>query len=186
MFLAMTPDYTRAERNSTALKTSIYFVLILSIFFLAGSYILGFFGVSINAVRIAGGIIILMSGFALLNGKSDKDKVLEQEATTEAKEREDISFAPMAMPMLSGPGSISLLIGFHSEYPDWTQRLVILGTILATGVIVFSILRFSPIFIKLIGKTGLNSISRIMGFLVMSIGIQYIITGIVNLVETVS
>lgn len=184
VFLALTPHYTREERVRTARNTSLYFVLILLAFFLAGSGILGFFGISLNAMRIAGGMVILSSGFALLSGKFAESRAMSKKVKDEALTKEDISFSPMAMPMLSGPGSISLLISLFASNPDWGSRGLIAGVIVVLGLLVFLILRSSPYLFKLLGEAGLKALSRIMGFLVMAIGVQYIIGGIVELVQS--
>jgi multiple antibiotic resistance protein len=185
MFLTLTADDTREERNHTSLMTSIYFVIILMSFFWAGTYILGFFGVSIFALRIAGGIVIMMSGFALLNGNTTKKRVGEK-VRKEAIEKEDVSFTPMAMPMLSGPGSISLLIGYFTEYEELSSKFVIAGVIAFTGILIYFILRSSPLLFKLLGESGLKAVARIMGFIVLAIGVEYIISGIVGLVDSLT
>jgi multiple antibiotic resistance protein len=130
LFLAMTPDYTKKERNETARNTAFWFIALMLAFFLAGTYILSFFGITLNAVRIAGGLIILSSGYALLEGKFGESRAINDKVKDEAIEKEDISFAPLAMPMLSGPGSISLLIGMYAENPDWSARGVIIAAVL--------------------------------------------------------
>ena len=183
VYLALTPGYTKQERNKTALMTSLYFVIILLAFFFAGSLILQFFGLSISALKIAGGLVILNSGYALLSGKFAESRAMDKSVRKEALEKEDISFAPMAMPMLSGPGSISLLISLFASYEDWNARFVIAGVIFVTGVIVYFILRTSTTLFKVLGVAGLKAISRIMGFLVMGIGIEYMISGVVSLVQ---
>jgi len=183
VFLAMTPHYTQMERNRTARNTALYFVLILLAFYLGGSWILGFFGISLNAMRIAGGLIILNSGYALLNGKFAESRAINNKVTEEALSKDDISFSPMAMPLLSGPGSISLLIGLYAEHTATTDRLLIAGVVLLVGFSVFMILRSSPYLFRLMGEAGIKALSRIMGFLVMAIGIQYVISGIVHLVQ---
>ena len=184
VFLAMTPHYTKLERHRTARATSIYFVLILLAFFFGGVWILGFFGISLNAMRIAGGIVILNSGYSLLAGKFAESRAINKKVKEEALEKEDISFSPMAMPMLSGPGSISLLISQYSENPDWSNRFVIAGAVLGIGLIVYLILRSAPYLFRLLGVAGLKALSRIMGFIVMAIGIQYMIYGVVYLVDS--
>ena len=186
VFLAMTPEHTKQERQKTALHTSIYFILILLSFFMAGTYILDFFGISLNAMRIAGGMVILSSGYSLLNGQFAESRTINQKVRDEALEKEDISFAPMAMPMLSGPGSISLLISLYAEHNNWESRAIIAGVVVATGLIIYSILRSSPYLFKLMGVAGIKALSRVMGFLVMAIGVQYIIAGIVALVQSVA
>lgn len=184
VFLSLTPNFTPEERDRTALHTSLYFVLILMSFFFAGTLILSFFGISINAMRIAGGLVILMSGFSLLAGKFESKRGMDKKVREEALEKDDISFSPMAMPMLSGPGSISLLIGMFSEHEEWSSRFVIAGVLVVTGFLVYMVLRTAPFLYKFMGEGGLKAVSRIMGFIVMAIGIQTIIHGVVALVKT--
>lgn len=182
MFLSLTTDYSAEERNRTSLLTSVYFILLLMCFFWTGTYILNFFGVSIAALRAAGGLVILLSGFALLSGNTSKRRIGDK-VRQEAMEKEDISFTPMAMPMLSGPGSISLLIGYFSSYPNINDKLIIASVIVLMGIIIFGILRFSPLLFKLLGQGGLRAVARIMGFIVLAIGIEYIVSGVLQLIK---
>ena len=182
VFLGLTPDYTPQERHRSARNTSIYFILILLAFFVGGSYILSFFGISLDAMRIAGGLVIFASGYAMLSGKLAESRAINDSVKAEALEKEDISFAPMAMPMLSGPGSISLLIGLYAAHPDVMSRGIIAAVIIFTGLVVYFILRISPRLFDLLGVAGIKAISRIMGFIVMAIGVQYVISGVTSLV----
>ena len=184
MYLTLTAHYTEEERRRTARYTSLYFIGILLVFFWAGGYILSFFGLSVNALRIAGGLVILNSGFALLNDKFAENRAMSAEVQKEAMEKPDISFSPMAMPMLSGPGSISLLIGFSAQYETLEERFVITGVILLTGLLVFIVLSAAPFFYRFLGVSGLKAGSRVMSFITMSIGVQFIITGVVALVKS--
>ena len=181
-FLGMTPDYTPRERAHTALMSSVWFVIILLAFFFAGTAILEFFGITINAMRIAGGLIIMSSGYSLLQGKFTEGRAINKQVREETLAKDDISFSPMAMPMLSGPGSISLLIGMYNEYSAWNERLLVAGMVLALGLLIYLILRSSPLLFRILGVTGLKALSRIMGFLVMAIGIEFIINGVIALV----
>jgi multiple antibiotic resistance protein len=185
MYLTMTANYTKAERTKTALRTTLYFVGILLAFFWGGSAILSFFGLQVNALRIAGGLIILQSGFALGNDKFDENRAMSADVQHEAMEKPDITFSPLAMPLLSGPGSISLLIGFFADYEQLNQRLLITGVILLTGLLVYLVLRSAPFFLRFLGVAGLKAGSRIMAFITMAIGVQFIITGVVALVKSV-
>lgn len=182
-FLAMTPHYTPKERSKTILNTCIYFILILIAFYWAGSNILSFYGIKLHSMRIAGGIVILTSGYSLMNGKFEERRGIDKQVKKEALQKEDISFSPMAMPLLSGPGSISLLIGYYSEYDQWKQRIIISGVILALGIVVYIILRISPLLFRVLGVSGLKAITKIMGFFSMAIGVQYIISGIYNSIK---
>lgn len=183
VYLAMTPHYTEADRRRTARQTSIWFAAILLAFFLGGKLILSFFGLGVHAIRIAGGIVIMLSGYGLLSGRFARTRAIDKKVKQEAMEKEDISFTPLAMPLLSGPGSISLLINWATEYTEVSSQLVIVAVILINAVIVLFVLRSAPWLGRLLGAAGMSALSRIMGFLVMAIGVQSIITGIVQQVQ---
>lgn len=178
MFVSLTTTWTVKERRVTALKASVFFVVILLVFFFGGSTLIDFFGISIPAMRIAGGFIIFMSGYALLTGKFQQSRSIDKKVKQEAMEKDDISLTPMAIPMLAGPGSISLLIGMFDEAHQWEEYLIIASTIVLLGIITAIILLVSPRLFHYIGVGGLNAISRIMGFIVMAIGVQFVINGI--------
>lgn len=183
VYVALTSDRPRAERNKIALQTSLYFLIILFCFFIAGNYILSFFGLTIHALRIAGGMTLLISGFGLLSGKFAKRRGYDKEVEKQAHEnKQDIAFSPMAMPMLSGPGSISYLITQYNQHPLWADRWQIGAAIVAVAVLVWGCLRIAPLLFKFFGAGGLNAIARIMGFIVISIGVQFIVDGLVHLV----
>jgi multiple antibiotic resistance protein len=129
--------------------------------------------------------VILASGYGLLYGKMADSRAVNKRVKTEALEKEDISFSPMAMPMLSGPGSISLLIGYFDEYAELDQRLIVIGVIVSLALIVYIILLSSPALFKLLGFSGLQALTRIMGFIVMAIGVQYIILGVIQLANEI-
>ena len=181
MYLTLTNDYNRSERSQTARRTALYFMIILVVFYFAGTVILDFFGITLNALRIAGGLIIVNSGYGLLNSKAERRRITH-EIEEEAQAKEDISFTPMAMPMLSGPGSISLLIGLSAGQPGWERSLLIVGVVAVMALLVFVTLHYAPLLFRLLGRAGLSALSRVMGFLVMAIGIQLLLFGLISLV----
>jgi len=183
VFLALTPDETKAQRNKVARTTSMYVVAILVAFFLAGTYILQFFGISLDAMRIAGGIVIFTSGYGLLQGKFQQSRAFDSKVKEAAMAKEDISFTPMAMPLLAGPGSISLLISLYAENSGLSNLAMIIGVIISLGLTIYFVLKLSPWLSKLLGVGGMRAISRIMGFIVMAIGVQYVTVGIVSQVQ---
>lgn len=178
VFISLTADNTRRERRAIAFKTSLFFVIILLTFFFGGTAVIRFFGISLDAMRIAGGFIIFLSGFSLLRGEFAKSRSVNKQVQKEAMEKDDISLTPMAIPMLAGPGSISLLIGLFAAAERWLDYVIIASTVLATGAVTFGILLIAPYLFGIMGVSGLNAISRIMGFLVMAIGVQFVINGI--------
>lgn len=183
VYISLTDGMTPKDRNRIALYSSVYFLLILVGFFLAGTYILSFFGLTIHSMRIAGGMVLLSTGFSLMGGGNfEKKRGYNDNVAANAKSRSEIAFTPMAMPLLSGPGSISYLITMFKQHPEWDERVWILAAILAMGVMVYLTLRAAPLLFKLLGTGGLSAVARIMGFLVVAIGVQFIVDGLVHLI----
>ena len=183
IFVALTQENTIKERNVIAFFTAIYVLTILLLSFYLGQYILSFFGISLDALKIAGGLIIASSGFALLTGKFSEHKGMKQREKDDAFNRSEISLTPLAIPMLAGPGTISLLISYQQTYSNISQQLFIIGAILCVSVGIYFILKGAHYIVKLLGASGINALSRIIGFIVIAIGIQYILGVVVVLLE---
>ena len=181
IFVGLTQGYSKKERSRVALLTAINVFIILIISFFIGQYVLTFFGITIPALRIAGGIIIASSGFSLLNGKFNKNKGINKKVEEEIQRRSDIALTPLAMPMLAGPGSISLLIAYYEEHHSTSDILFSSLSILTVAFSIFLILRSAHYLAKLLGSSGIIAISRIIGFLTIAIGIQYIISSIISI-----
>ncbi|AWH83770.1 stress protection protein MarC [Flavobacterium album] len=187
IFVGLTQDDTKKERQRISLWTAINVFLIMVISFYVGQYVLAFFGISIDALRIAGGFIIVNSGFSLLNRKFSKSRGVNKEVETDAQKRNDIALTPLAIPMLAGPGSISLLIAMYQDYKDEIQNQVIAClAMLAVALVIFLIMRSSHYLDRILGASGIVAISRIIGFIVIAIGIQYIASSVVNIVESIN
>jgi multiple antibiotic resistance protein len=184
IFVGLTQDDTKKERSRISLWTAINVFIILIVSFLIGQYVLIFFGISIDALRIAGGIIIVNSGFSLLSGKFTKKRGISKKAETDAQKRNDIALTPLAIPMLAGPGSISLLIAFYQEHNETMEIIVSSFAILAIAFTIFIILRSAHYLAKILGASGIVAISRIIGFIVIAIGIQYIVSAIINIIKS--
>lgn len=184
IFVGLTSDDSASNKFKISLLTSINIFVILLISFFTGKYLLQFFGISIESLRIAGGLIITTSGFALLTGSFSKHKGMDkQRVKDDAFQREGISLTPLAIPMLAGPGSISLLIGMYEEYQFLFQRLITVGAILAVCVATFLVLRCSNYIVKMLGASGINAVSRIIGFVVIAIGVEYITSSLLKILS---
>ncbi len=177
VFLALTTTNTAAERNHQAFKASVYMVGILLSFLFAGTYIISFFGISLEGIRIAGGIMIMNWAFSLLNPKESGRKLSEDDEN-EAMEKPDISFSPLAMPLLSGPGSIAVVLSFASQELSVTNHILVVAAIVLTAVGSWAVLRIAPRAVGLMGRTGMTALTRMMGFISLCIGVQFIINGI--------
>ena len=172
VFISMTTNYNALQLKKTVKKTAIYVFLVCLISFSLGSFILDFFGISLHALKLAGGIIISRSGFLLLNAqhKNDIQGVVKEESVL----KEDISFSPLAMPLLAGPGSISFLINLSLSTKELSDKAIVILSIITVCIFIFLIFYAAPKILKYMGQAGLRSMSKIMGFIVLSIGIQMI------------
>jgi MarC family membrane protein len=184
IFVGLTQDDSKQECSRISLWTSINVFLILIISFFIGKYVLSFFGISIDSLRIAGGLIIVSSGFSLLSGKFNKKRGINKKIETDAQKRNDIALTPLAIPMLAGPGSISLLIAFYQEHHATNELIIASLAILAIAIAIFIILRSAHYLAQILGASGIVAISRIVGFIVVAIGIQYIVSALVNIIKS--
>lgn len=172
-------DSNDTKKNShfkISLLASIYVFIILIISFFLGEYLINMFGISIRALKIGGGIVIASSGFSLLTGTFKKHKGLKNKDLNEEKIRNsEFALTPIALPMLAGPGSISTMISLKLEYSSTIFYPTLVGSLTIVTLLIFLVLFSSKIIHKLVGNTGINVISRLIGFLLISMGIESII-----------
>ena len=176
-FLAITEGDTRARRMEQLRLACIYMVAILVCFLIGGRLIMGFFGISIPGLRIAGGLLVAGIGSGMLMAPP-RDPAKDDAAHEEARAKRDIAFSPLAMPMMSGPGSIAVTIGFTSLSTGWLDYVAIILGILIVAVITYGTLRLSERVVGVIGLNGMNALSKVMGFLILCIGIQFVVNGV--------
>jgi multiple antibiotic resistance protein len=173
LFFSLTGDYTPEERRVAALKTSAYVIAILIIFMLFGRFVLNFFGISLPVLKIAGGLIVANTAWGMVTGSHRVTK----EETSEALTKEDISLTPMAMPMLSGPGSIGVVMGLAADADNLLSYLGMVIGIVALGLTVYLCLSLGGPFVKRLGPGAVGAINRIFGFLILAIAVQLVWNG---------
>lgn len=182
IFLSLTADQDEEMKRRQALRGAIYMFIILEAFFLGGSYILNFFGLNLESIRIAGGILIAKYGFDQLQPQRAATHSDEEHA--EAKGMKDISFSPLAMPLLAGPGAIASVIGISSIItPTLKSYGVVSVGVLTTCLICWIILRESEHLLGFLGLNGANALTKIMGFLLLCIGVQLAVNGVQHLAK---
>lgn len=179
-FLAITEGDTAARRNQQLRMACIYMVVILVSFLIGGTFIMSFFGISIPGLRIAGGLLVAGIGSGMLMA-APRDPAQNNKETEAARAKRDIAFSPLAMPMLSGPGAIAVTLGFTSLATDWTDYVAIIIGILIVAAIIYSTLRISGKIVRVIGTTGMNALTKVMGFLILCIGIQFVVNGVLGI-----
>ncbi len=175
IFLAMTDRFSQLERRHVCLKAALVATCILLTFALAGERIFHLFGISIPAFQIAGGILLLRLGIEQLS--ADRVRVKSEEER-ESFERNDISIFPIATPLLAGPGSISTVVIRASSIKSFPEELVFMLSIVSVFLLTYSLLRSAPYLYRLLRRTGLNLLTRIMGIILTAMAVQYIIDGL--------
>lgn len=179
VFVTLTDGQTPAQRNAVARRASMFSFAILSIFFITGSLILNFFQISIDALRMAGGLMILSSAYGMINKQASLSSDEEQEAQIKATTHDDIAFSPLAMPILSGPGAIAVIIGMTTNANgSWLNYLVILLAILAVSFSSYLVMLISDTMMQRMGPTIVKAFTRIMGFILLCVGVQFIVNGV--------
>lgn len=181
IFVSLTSNESKAQRNEIARDASLYTFGILMLFFIAGTLILKMFGISIHALKIAGGLMILMSAFHMLE---KKERLLPEEQE-EARGKEDIAFSPLAMPMLSGPGAIAVLIGLTADASTLIHYIIIFVVLLIVCTLCYLSMRLSDTIAARVGKTLITAFTRIMGFILLCVGIQFIVNGITPILKSI-
>jgi multiple antibiotic resistance protein len=185
LFVTLTDGQSLEQRNQVARRASLFSFAILGIFFITGSLILNFFQISIDALRIAGGLMILSSAYGMLNKKESLDEVEESEAKKKANKHDDIAFSPLAMPILSGPGAIAVIIGMTANAGGSVLKyLVILLAIMAVCFSSYITMRVSDTIMNRMGPTIVKAFTRIMGFILLCVGVQFLVNGISPLLFT--
>ncbi|EQB69058.1 MarC family protein [Cuniculiplasma divulgatum] len=174
LFLTMTSDYSEIEKRTAAKDAFIYGSLILVFFTVAGYYVLSLMGISINAIEIAGGIILLIMGIEMVR-EGDRPK-----STGKTFKNPDLGIVPFATPLLAGPGAISLVIILaRKSYISMGYTIISVIIIFVVVLILFS---FATPISKALGDKSMKAITRIFGLFVAAFAIQFMLTAAAALI----
>ena len=175
-FLTMTVNDPAPMRRSMALRASIASSIILVVFAVAGASIFRLFGVTLPAFRIAGGIVLGISALEML--RADRPSRETKEEIREGVDKVDISITPMAIPLLAGPGAISTVMVLTHQSDSWIAASPVFVGILLTGLATYVLLLFSANLQRVLGRTGIHVLSRVMGLVLAAIAVQFILDGL--------
>ncbi len=180
IFLSMSDDKHPEEdmRTINRAATAVALILLISAWF--GESLLGFFGITVDAFRVGGGLLILLMGISMLHGKQSHVQHHPNEADV-VESKEDISVVPLAIPLMAGPGAMSLVILDAHKVHGWGGELLLTLAIIAVAVIVWLVLLIAENMRDKLGVIGLNIATRIMGLILAAIGVQFIADGIKHL-----
>jgi multiple antibiotic resistance protein len=190
VFIGYTAGTSIGVQRWLALFVSLTVLGLMLLFLLTGTAILEFFGITLDSFRMAGGILLLLIGIHIVTGDSGKaaqDLVVQEQASalSEAKSVYRQIVVPFAMPLLVGPGVIANLILYASEaraIKSDTLSLGLVGVTMVISLLTLVILLSGRVLRRLLGDVGLSIATRILGLLVAAIGMQFIITGLSNVI----
>ncbi|MFT8244533.1 MarC family protein [Roseomonas sp. BN140053] len=189
IFSQVLADRPPAERTRIARRVGAYSLIVLLVSLWAGSYVLSFFGISLGALRIAGGLVVAIRAWGLLTEPEEHEARKEQQAAP-ASDAEDVAFFPLTLPFTTGPGSISVAVALGSARPASGSGSGLLsfffGASLAAAVIaLFVWIAYSSAdrLIGLLGSAGTRVVMRLAAFLLLCIGVQILSTGVQDLLE---
>lgn len=177
VFLGLVGDHSKDEQKRIALRASLTCLFVLGTFGLVGSVIFRFFGITLPAFKIAGGILLFGVGLEMMAAKRTKQRPTPAEEE-EAEHKEDVGLIPLGLPLLSGPGAIATVMVFVGKAPDISHRLGVVAAVAMVSLTALLVLRSAGYFARLLGQTGINIISRIMGLILAAISIQFVIEGV--------
>lgn len=175
LFLALTQGMTPQQRRSIALRATLTAAFVLALFAFFGEALLGFIGISMPAFRIAGGILLFLTALDMLFERRTKRR---EDRTESADELDDPSVFPLAIPLIAGPGAIASVILLIGQKPGAEGIVTVLGITLLTLLLMMLVLMASSWLDRLIGKTGIDVITRILGMLLAALSVQFVLDGL--------
>lgn len=199
LLLALSKGYTSEERNDQIDRATIYVAVILLVCFYAGNVIMSGLGISIPGLRIAGGLIVAYIGFGMLfPSQTEADVQLDMAPdapslaieTSRGQQRpkpRDIAFIPLAMPGTAGPGTIALIVSgtsalhSHGEGLQVIHHLAVITVAILLAVLFWICLRSAERIFRVLGASGIDAVARVMGFLLICVGVQFVIDGVFEL-----
>ena len=183
-FISLTAGFDARRRRRTILKASLIAFVVLLVFIFAGSAILRFLGIQPGSFYIAGGILLFLVSIDLLFGKPGRTKTPPQEPGVAAQpqaERDDVSIFPLAVPMLAGPGTITTILLYVSAGRGAVEVSVLTACVAVALACAALTMSLSAAFLRVLGRTGVSVIERIMGIILAGLSVQFVYDGIVRL-----
>ena len=194
LMMGLSRGMDEAERNHQAFKASVYVFIIMMVAYYTGQLVMHVFGISITGLRIAGGMIVAFIGFRMLFPQQRLDEVPEVERRSEElrqRHTEDIAFIPLAMPSTAGPGTIALIIStaaavkHERPYAEWVMLAAPPLVFFLAAAILLLCLRSSGAIMRALGNSGVEAFSRLMGFLLVCIGVQFVVNGVYEVAKEI-
>ncbi len=182
VFVTMTSNQSVAESRRFALKASVAALVVLLVFAFVGKMIFSLFAISVESLRIVGGILFFVVGHQMLTGSSDKELPAESAGPNS---RIDQSITPVGVPLICGPGAISTVMLLMNQCDTIIHRAMLISVIIIVATVTFLSLVSARWLTSLIGETGISVLMRITGLIVMAVAVEFFIGGLTVIVPRV-
>ena len=183
IFLAMTANESPAQKRATALRAAITAGITLTVFAMAGSLIFRFFGITLGAFKIAGGVLLFLVALDMMQARQSRTKSTPEEER-EGIEKADVAIIPLAIPLLSGPGSIATVMVLMSRHTAFVYTIPVFVSIVLTTILTWLMLRGAEWIERRLSKTFMNVVMRVMGLILAAISVEFVIAGIKDVIPT--
>jgi multiple antibiotic resistance protein len=177
IFLALTGGMPREAQARAALRASVTCFAVLTLFGLAGGFIFTFFGITLPAFKIAGGVLLFGVAMEMMRARQSETRATSEEEA-EAETRDQVGLVPLGIPLLSGPGAIATVMVLVGKAGDLPERVSLFAAIGAVSAITLVTLRSAAIVARVLGKTGINVIGRVMGLILAAVATQFVLDGL--------
>lgn len=182
IFMTMTTSLSEQEKRKTAGKASLVAFITLVAFAVSGQFLFKFFGISVDSLRIVGGVIFFVMGLDMLQARLGHVKIKESEVKTYVN---DISVTPLAIPLICGPGAITNAIVLMEDSGTFELKVILFSAIITVILINYIVLLSSSKISKLLGQTGNNVMMRLMGLIVMVIAVEFFFAGLKPILQNI-
>lgn len=178
VYLALTEGESPEHRKNTALRASVTALSVLVVFAVSGQVLFQFFGISIGAFKVAGGLLLFSVAFSMMNARVSPTKGTPAE-NADASARGDVGLMPVGIPLLSGPGAIASSMVLSARARSIGDKVALVLAIAAVGLATWLVLRSATRIARVLGLTGMNIIARVMGLILAAVAAQFVIDGLI-------
>lgn len=178
LFAALTEGADEAFRRRMAMRATVVAGVVLALFAVGGAWFLHMMSISIDAFRIAGGVMLFLIALEMVFARESGTRMTSEEKH-ESRKRADISVFPLAFPFIAGPGAIAIvLLTFGASRQDVPLSFGLFGVVVMVLALTYVLMRTTPIVMKVMGVTGANVVNRLSGVVLAALAVQFMIGGL--------
>ncbi|MBY6157180.1 MarC family protein [Pseudooceanicola nitratireducens] len=175
LFAALTQGHTEQSRRALALRSCVIALSLLALFAVFGEAVMGFVGITMPAFRIAGGVLLFLTALEMLFERRTKRR---EDQTEHPEDLPDPSVFPLATPLIAGPGAIATVILLAGKGDGWVDTALVVGVAALVLLVVFVFFLTAGMLERLLGRTGINVVTRVLGMLLAALSVQFVLDGL--------